>query len=61
MKKMGRPKGDNNKEHVCSIRIDDDTYNRLVAYCEFFSVPKSEAFREAIDLLIEEKKKDIAE
>ncbi len=25
MKKMGRPKGDNNKDYICTIRMDERT------------------------------------
>lgn len=53
MKKMGRPKGDNNKEHICTIRLDESSLNRLLAYCEKMQIGKSEAIREAINLLVE--------
>lgn len=58
MKKIGRPKGDNNKDCVCSIRLDDNTLRRLEAYCKKMSVAKSEAIREAIQLLVEEEQKE---
>ena len=51
MKKMGRPKGENNKEHICTIRIDDDTYRRLEIYCQKLKVAKSQAIRDGIELL----------
>ena len=41
MKKMGRPKGDNNKEHVCTIRLDERTYRRLLTYCEKINAAKN--------------------
>ena len=51
MKKIGRPKGDHNKTHVCTIRLDDKTLKRLMSYCEKMQIGKSEAIREAINLL----------
>lgn len=53
MKKMGRPKGDNNMERVCTIRMDEQTLKRLEAYCKLMNVAKSEAIREAINNLVD--------
>lgn len=53
MKKMGRPKGENNKERICSIRLDDITLYRLEEYCKKMKIAKSEAIRNAIKLLDE--------
>ena len=53
MKKMGRPKGDNNMEKVCTIRMDKNTLVRLEGYCELMQIAKSEAIREAINKLID--------
>jgi len=57
MKKMGRPKGDNNMEKVCTIRMDESTLARLEAYCSMMNIAKSEAVREAINKFID----DVAE
>ncbi len=57
MKKMGRPKGENNKDCICSIRIDEKTLKRLEEYCKKMHVAKSEAVREAIDLLVDDDQK----
>lgn len=54
MKKMGRPKGDNNKDCVCTIRMDDHTMKRLEAYCRLIKKAKSEVIREAINMIIDE-------
>ena len=54
MKKMGRPKGKNNKECICTIRLDEQTLLRLNAYCEKMKVAKSEAVRKAINNMINE-------
>ena len=34
MGKPGRPKGSDNKEKICSLRLDEQTLKRLNAYCE---------------------------
>lgn len=57
MKKMGRPKGDNNKDHVCTIRLDEQTYRRLLTYCEKINEAKSTAIRNAINQMIENQDK----
>ena len=54
MKKIGRPKGDNNKDKVCTIRLDDSALKRLEAYCKYMNIAKSEAVRDAINLLVSE-------
>ena len=51
MKKMGRPKGDNNKERVYAVRMDDATLRRLELYCKKVGMLKSQAIREAINAL----------
>ena len=51
MTKMGRPKGKNNKECICSIRMDESTLKRLEVYCKKMGVLKSQAIREAINIL----------
>lgn len=56
MAKVGRPKGDNNKEYNYTIRLDESTKRRLEAYCEKMHIAKSEAIRKAI---IELSEKDI--
>lgn len=52
MKKMGRPKGENNKDKVCTIRMDESTLRRLEAYCKLMNIAKSEAVRDAINMLV---------
>ena len=54
MKKMGRPKGDNNMEKVCTIRMDESTLARLEAYCKLMQIAKSEAIRDAINKLVDD-------
>ena len=50
---MGRPKGQNNKDYICTIRLDEKTYKRLEKYCKDMEVQKSEVIREAINKTIE--------
>lgn len=54
MNKIGRPKGENNKECVCTLRLDENTMNRLNQYCECMGVAKSEAIRTAIKKMMDE-------
>ena len=55
--KTGRPKGDNNKDCICSIRLDEATLRRLNAYCEKMKILKSEAMRTAINSMIDDAEK----
>lgn len=48
MAKMGRPKCENNMNHVCTIRMDESTVKRLEAYCRKMKLNKSVVIREAI-------------
>lgn len=52
MKKMGRPKGDNNMVKSYTIRMDDATLIRLETYCKLMNVAKSEAIRKAINDMV---------
>lgn len=51
MKKMGRPKGNDNKKFEYSIRMDETTYRRLELYCKKMGILKSHAIRQAINSL----------
>ena len=58
LKKMGRPKGDNNKKIGYTIRMDEATLRRLELYCKKMGMLKSQAIREAINALpLEENNK----
>lgn len=56
MKKMGRPKGQNNKDCLCTIRMDEYTMKRLEAYCHLIKKAKSEVIRDAINMIVDETK-----
>ena len=51
MGRPGRPRGTNNKDVICSMRMDKETKERLDAYCE-----KMQIARQAIQMLTEEGK-----
>lgn len=53
MKKMGRPKGDNNMVKSYTIRMDDATLIRLETYCKLMNIAKSEAIRKAINDMVD--------
>lgn len=52
MKRIGRPKGDNNKECGYTVRMDEITLKRLELYCQKMGVLKSQAIRDAINALL---------
>jgi predicted DNA-binding protein len=52
MKKMGRPKKENNMGKICTIRLDNQTLERLELYCKRLNIAKSEAIRMAINDLV---------
>ena len=56
-KKMGRPKSDNPLSEAVHIRIDPESREILMKYCEQEKVPKTEAIRRGIRKL----KSDIKE
>lgn len=51
MRRIGRPKGEQNKKIIYSIRLDEQMVERLNAYCTKMKKSKSEVFREALDIL----------
>ena len=55
LKKMGRPKTDKPKEIKYSIRTDEETERRLIAYCAKKGISKGEAYRKGIELLLEKE------
>ena len=58
MGKAGRPKGENNKEIICSMRMDEAMMRWLSLYCEKTGMKKSEAIRRALELLASEEGTD---
>lgn len=56
MSSIGRPKADNPKDIKYSIRLDNETEQKLKEYCKIHSITKGEAIRQGIYLLLQEKK-----
>jgi len=56
MAKMGRPKGKKNKEYNYTIRMDEETKNRLELYCKRLNITKSDVIRSAINEMLTERK-----
>lgn len=54
MKKIGRPKGDNNMVKGYTIRMDAATLVKLETYCKLKNVAKSEAIRKAINDMVDD-------
>lgn len=57
--RTGRPKVDEPKDIRFSIRIDNDTDQKLNIYCEENGITKAEAIRKGIHLLLSQKKQSI--
>lgn len=56
MSPIGRPKVDNPKSSRFSIRLDEETENKLKDYCEKNKITKGEAIRQGIHLLLSQQK-----
>ncbi len=53
--RTGRPKSENPKKIKYSVRLDEETENKLKKYCALKNITRGEAFRQGILLLIDEK------
>lgn len=53
--RTGRPKVDEPKDIRFSIRIDEDTNNKLDVYCREEGITKAEAIRKGIHLLLKQE------
>ena len=54
--RTGRPKADNPKDIRFSIRLDIKTESRLQKFCDEHQITRTEAVRQGIHLLLEQKK-----
>lgn len=54
--RTGRPKSDRPKSNDIKVRLDDETHQRLLDYCEAEGITKAEAIRRGIDLVLKDKK-----
>ena len=53
---IGRPKSEKPKSNRFSIRLDDETEQKLEKYCQEHQITKGEAIRQGIHLLLKKKK-----
>lgn len=51
--KTGRPKSDKPKSNRVTVRLDDETFNKLQSYCDKKSIDKAEAIRRGISKLVD--------
>ena len=54
--RTGRPKAENPKSNDLKVRIDDRTLQQLDDYCETHGIPRSQAIRQGILLLLAQEK-----
>lgn len=54
--RTGRPKAENPLNVDLKVRFDQETNQRLLAYCEKHNVTRTEAIRRGIHLLLELEK-----
>lgn len=52
--RTGRPT-DCRKDHDVKVRIDDNTHEKLIQYCNEHGITKAEAIREGIYLVLQQK------
>lgn len=50
--KTGRPKIDNPMDIDVKVRIDKDTNEKLLSYCEKNNIKRADAIRDGINLLL---------
>lgn len=53
--RTGRPKTKEPKTIEVKARIDEKTNEKLVAYCEKYSLTKTDVVRKGIELVLDEK------
>lgn len=51
--RTGRPVVGEPKTNDVKVRLDNSTYQKLIAYCEKHSITKAEAIRKAIQLFLD--------
>ncbi len=51
--KVGRPPSSNPKQNDIKVRVDDQTHEKLLKYCEANGISKAKAIRKAIDEMLE--------
>ncbi len=53
--RTGRPKSDNPKKYALKVRYDEETHQALLEYCKKHNIPRVEAFRRGLQLLLGQK------
>lgn len=53
--RTGRPKVENPKNVDIKVRIDEETNEKLLKYCDKNDITRTEAIRKGIEMLLEEK------
>ena len=54
MKKMGRPKSDDSKKKVLSVRVEDSMFERIRAYSEKHKLTVTEVVLKGLEKLLSE-------
>ena len=57
MAKMGRPKSENSKKKVLSVRVEDSMYEQICAYAQKHNMTVTEVVLESLERLLEKSKK----
>lgn len=52
MAKMGRPKSDNSKKKVLSVRVEDSLYEKILAYAKQNNLTVTEVVLEGLKKLL---------
>ena len=55
--RIGRPPIDNALNHDIKVRVDDDTFNKLIKYCDAVGETKAEVIRKALIQYMKKKTK----
>lgn len=53
--RTGRPKAENPKNIDVKVRFDKDLNDRLLQYCEQHGLTRTEAIRQAVNMLLDKK------
>lgn len=54
--RTGRPKADNPKDIDVKVRFDKELHQKLMNYCEEKGITRTEAIRQGVHLLLDQKK-----
>ncbi len=57
MKKMGRPKSDNAKKKVLSIRVPDQLYSQMLTYAEQHKMTTTDIVIKGVEIFLSEQRK----